>query len=209
MKIICFIALFFTPLIQTQPIGQPGKESQGNEAWKLEKDKDGIKVYTRHVEGYQIKEFKAVSIIEAKMEDILTLVLDAEHYAEWMSNTTSAKTIKTEENGDFLVYYQLSLPWPMQDRDAISQNQIISGTDSTVIRTVLLPDYLPADSKLVRMKVANGGWVFKPLADNRCHLTYQFVADPSTKVPGWIANLFVVESPYKTIFNLKERLEKK
>ena len=205
---ICVAILLLAPLFQPNLVGQNGVESQVDEPWKLEKDKNDVKVYTRHVDGYEIKEFKATSIIEAPMEDILAVVIDAEHYAEWMSNTTSAKTIKMEENGNFLVYYQLSLPWPMKDRDAISQNQIINGTDSTVIHTILLPDYLPEDPKLIRMKVANGGWIIKRLADNRCHLTYQFVADPMTKVPAWIANLFVVESPYETIFNLKERLEK-
>lgn len=208
MKIIYLTALLLAPFFQANPVGQDGGERQGNEPWKLEKDKNGVKVYTRHVEGYAIKEFKATSIIEAQMEDIVAVVIDAEHYAEWMSNTTSAKTIKTKENGDFLVYYKLALPWPMQDRDAISQNQILSGADSTVIHTVLLPDYLPEDPKLIRMKVVNGGWVIKRLADNRCHLTYQFVTNPSTKVPGWIANLFIVVSPYETVSNLKERLEK-
>ena len=199
-----FIASLLTPTITSNADFQ---KKVNDSEWKLEKDKNGIKVYTRHVEGYVIKEFKAIATIEASIEVVLAEVMDAEHLEEWMANISSARTIENKKNGDIIMYYQLALPWPMQDRDAISENHIIRGADSTIVKTILKPDYLPEEPDLIRMRSANGGWVLKPLANNRCHVTYQFVANPSTKVPGWIANMFIVDSPYQTIRNLKERLE--
>lgn len=199
-----FVVSSLAPMLDS---GSDFQKKTNDSEWKLEKDKNGIKIYTRHVEGYVIKEFKAIAIIEADIEIVLAEIMDAEHLEEWMANISTARTIENKKNGDIIMYYQLALPWPMQDRDAISENHIIRGADSTIVKTILKPDYLPEEPDLIRMRSANGGWVLKQLANNRCHVTYQFVANPSTKVPGWIANMFIVDSPYQTIRNLKERLE--
>ena len=206
---MAIFSFFVASLLAHTLDGGPDFQKKTNDSeWKLEKDKNGIKIYTRHVEGYVIKEFKAIAIVEADIEVVLAEVLDADHLEEWMSNIATARNIEIKKNGDYIMYYQLALPWPMQDRDAISENRIIRGADSTIVITTMRPDYLPEDPDLIRMRSATGGWVLKPIAKNRCQVIYQFVANPSTKVPGWIANMFIVDSPYETIKNLKERLEK-
>ena len=44
--------------------------AQGN--WKLEKDKDGIKVWTRKQANSNLKEYKGVMVIQSNMDKLVT-----------------------------------------------------------------------------------------------------------------------------------------
>ncbi len=61
--------------------------------------------------------------------------------------------------------------------------------------------------KLVPISHVAGYWQFTKVEDNITDVVYQFVSDPGGNIPDWLVNSFVVQSPYHTLENLRERLE--
>ena len=179
----------------------------GQEEWQKEKDKNNIQVFTRFRDGYKIKEFKAVTEINAPAEKTLEVILAADSFDGWMSNIKNSKILRELKDNQILTYYQISVPWPMQNRDAIGDMQITASDSGYQVKITVLNDYLPEYPRLVRMHDAEGFWDIQKLSDESCHVTYQFVADPEGSVPAWIANMFVVDGPYQTLLNLRGILE--
>lgn len=62
--------------------------------WKLRKDKNGIKVFTRDVEGSKFKEFKAIVEIKTSMSTILSVFDDVDAYDKWIPNLAEQKLIQ-------------------------------------------------------------------------------------------------------------------
>lgn len=60
-----------------------------SDGWKLEKDKDGIQVYTRLTEGRKIKEFRAVTRVNASLTSVVALVRDADAAKDWYNHVES------------------------------------------------------------------------------------------------------------------------
>lgn len=48
--------------------------------WKLSKDQNGIKIYSRQVEGYSIEELKTEMNVKAPMNAVVAVIMDANNY---------------------------------------------------------------------------------------------------------------------------------
>jgi len=56
--------------------------SEENE-WNLAIDKNGIKVYERYKEGFDVKEVKSISTIQAPFQLVIDLYEDSDLYEDW------------------------------------------------------------------------------------------------------------------------------
>lgn len=176
--------------------------------WKLAKEKHDIKIYTRKVEGYKMKEFKAVTTIEATPERLQGVFRDVDNYPKWMPDLNQSKVIKSESEYDFYVYTESHIPWPYSNRDAITRTVLFWEGDTLYERLYGYPDLIAEENGLVRVPVSEGLWTFKPNSSGGSDIIYQYQGDPGGNIPGWIINLFIVDGPYKTLTGLKEYLQK-
>ena len=69
-----------------------------------------------------------------------------------------------------------------------------------------VPNYIPGKEDFIRLKTAKGSWEITPLKDNKTQIKYQVMADPEGSLPPMIINMFIVDGPYTTLQNLKERI---
>jgi hypothetical protein len=175
--------------------------------WKLEKDKNGIKVFTRVAEGSKFKEYKSETEIEASPEKLLEILLDVEKYPEWMANVDVADILDQEGEENYYIYSMVNVPWPFEDRDEVTLSEVSkdSGSGTITIRIEILPDYIGETKGVVRIPSGKGLWVFKPLENGKTWVYHQFRGDPGGNIPAWIANMFMVDGPYKTMIGLQER----
>jgi hypothetical protein len=185
-----------------------GSFAQSDESWELQKDKENIKVFTRAQEGWPIKGFRAETKIKASKEALIETVLNAKEFTAWMNDMKKSSVLETKPDGTVITYYELGIPWPMQNRDAVAAMQVREEDETTYVEVDILTDYLPEYPKLVRMTKSVGFWSFTESQNGSIDVVYQFIADPEGNVPGWLANLFLVDGPYQTLTNLRERLEK-
>jgi len=193
----CFIALAGI-VLSFSGIGQKG--------WKLEKDKDGITVYTRDSDKSTFDEFRATMQLNQSIHSFVAVMRDVESLHEWAYNVKNAKPLMLL--GESLQYYysEVSIPFPFTDRDGIYRNRYTWKSDSSllVIDIDILPDYIEKKEDLVRIPFGKGFWRVKVLDDKRIDITFQMVVDPGGSVPSWLANMFVNETPTYTLTKLRE-----
>ena len=177
--------------------------SQNNE-WKFEFEKDEIKVYTRHVEGFALKAFKGEMKIDASVDELLPVIFDVENYPKWCYKTSAAKLIKREGNKIFYSYLSETPPL-INDREAYFCSEVVADSSkaSTIVTMKIVDSKQPVPKGTVRMPYASGSWIFTPLDNAKTLVVFQMHADPGGMIPAWLANLASVESPWVTLDNFR------
>ena len=185
----------------------PGKA--GDEGWQLAKDVNGIRVYTRSVEGLNVNEFKAITTVDASLSAIVAVFTDVPSYPTWLFNCIAAEVLERNAPERFKYHLETKAPFPFDNRDMVQQLSIQQNPDTKVVRVQLenLPAFIDTIDGIVRMPVAEGFWVLKPLSAQQVELTFQYRFDPGGNIPAWAVNMFLVKSPYETLTNLRERLK--
>ena len=205
------LILSFTLLIVVPSLIKPTTKHvpPGPYDWKLAKNKNNVKVYTREKEGSDFKEFKAITTVTATMSQVQAVLNDVESYTEWIADMKSSVALKTISPNERIDRYELDLPWPFEDRDMIMHYKLTQDTKnkSTVIILKGKADYIPHKKGFIRMKSAKGFWKITPKSSTETIVKYQFVADPSGSLPAWVVNMFIVDGPYKTLTALKEKVK--
>ena len=92
-----------------------------NSEWGIEKNKNGIRVYTRKTDASPIKEFKAITMIDASFKTLVKILDDSDNYSNWIANCDFSKTLKKVSDGERIDYAKIKVPWPLSDRDMISK----------------------------------------------------------------------------------------
>ncbi len=178
--------------------------------WKLSKEKDGIKVFTKSNDSSGIKEFKAVTSIKADISQLVKIINDVENYPGWLANCRSSNTYKIINETTRIDYLKTAVPWPLNDRDAVFEFKITIDTDEYFEATMnSVPGIIPEKKDIVRIRKAKGKWIFKKSDKKMVDITYQFYGDPEGNIPTAIINLFIVNGPYKTLLNIKNQCNSK
>ena len=181
--------------------------SHAQDAWKLEKNGNSIKVYTKPVKGYDIKEFKAYTYIKASPEKLLAIINNADKFNQWIDKVEESKLLKKPASNVFIVYLTLGMPIGVSDRDMVLRNEVkrLKGGGYKIDVTSAWNQY-PEQEDFVRIKKAYGYWIIKP-EKGATKVAYRFFSDPAGSLPTWIVNMFLVDGPYKTLTNLKKMFE--
>jgi len=172
--------------------------------WTLEKQQDGISVYTRPVAGSGIKEFKGEAEISSPVDAILRVLRDSDGFKDWFPNCPESKLLAREENVSYQ-YSVMSTPWPLSDRDNIfrSETRRSPGSGVVVIEVTAAPDYSPERGGRVRVRKARGSWKLEPVAKDRTRVTFTMHLEPGGGIPEWMINARVVGTPFEALTNLR------
>ena len=177
--------------------------------WKLERDKEGIKVYSSNYPGSKIKSLKVVCIVESTLSQLAAVMLDIKNQDEWFYHTKS--TILKEVSPTELYYHaELSFPFPISNRDFI-EHIVLSQNATTRVLTMTvenLPDYIPLRKGFVRVLQSDCQWVVTPLAKKSLQVEFTLFADPAGSIPVWLVNAMSYYGPYETFKKLKTQLLK-
>ncbi len=175
-------------------------------AWEIAKDKNGIAVYTRHLEGSRFKEYKAVNFMRSSLSSLVALVDDAESYPDWIHTCSEGKLLKRISERETYKYTINEAPWPVSDRDAVVHHIIDQNHDSGVITIHITgkPFYIAKKEGLLRVERIKGFWQFIPMESGQTKVIYQVHTEPGGSIPAWLLNSIVVSQPYQTILNMKQ-----
>lgn len=189
-------------LLLLAPIFIIGQDSK----WDLKKEKNGIQIYTRP-SSTGVNDSKAVTTIEASAEKVISILRDAGNHANWMAATGASKVLELENESSYKVYYISDAPWPVNDRDLVSQWTVVETEEKVIISSEPVNDYLDEDEDYVRLTDCWTRWEIFPVNDNQCKLVYYGHVDPAGSIPDWLANATATETPYKSLLALKEKVE--
>lgn len=175
-------------------------------AWELAQDKNGIRVYTRSVDRSSFKEYRAVMNVNTSLSSLIALVDDISSCPDWIHTCEEGRLLKRVSPEETYTYTINKAPWPVKDRDAVVRNAFTHDPEnqSVTITITGVPDYIPGEKGLVRVKMIQGYWRFTPVENNMVQVVYQVHNDPGGNLPSWLVNSVVVSQPYNTLLNMKK-----
>jgi len=109
--------------------------------WQLQKDHNGIQVYTRDVqlESYSAdvdsvqKAFRGVAIINTSIKKVLNAMRDVENFDQWLHNCYEPRIVETRPNDTRIVYQKTKTPWPTDDRDSVLEQTLLKQGSAYVL----------------------------------------------------------------------------
>jgi len=177
--------------------------------WELDKQENGIDIYTRPVEGSGIKEFKGTADVAADVDAVLQVLRDSDRFKDWFPNTADSRLLAREGNVTHQ-YSVMATPWPISNRDNVFRSELTRDEATGVVDIVVAaaPDFYPVQEGKVRVRKANGMWRLEPIAPGKTRVTFRMHLEPGGGIPEWIINARVVASPFEALTNLRGMLAK-
>ncbi len=173
------------------------------QSWFLNKDNNGVQVYSRETKGSEYRTFKGVVRINASMMEVVAVLKNIETYQKWFAYTKKVKLLKKEKNIQYL-YLESEFPWPYRNRDMVYLIKFTQINPSAINITLTgVPNYIAAKKGIVRMKQA-GGSLLLTAQDNKIEVVYVFHSEPGGNIPIWLANKALLDLPFKTLRNLNK-----
>jgi hypothetical protein len=165
--------------------------------WQLAAEPDGVKVYRRDREGTEVKEMKAIGLIDASPKEVWDVVRDLENYPKQMPYTAEAKVLnRTENDKEVLFYSRLNTPL-VAERDYIILLKDesdwkdgkgfykVSWTAAEKEKDTLVPE----KKDVVRVRLNDGYWLLEPREDGKkTFATYYVYTAPGGTIPTFIVN---------------------
>lgn len=184
-----------------------GTLSLSNTDWELQKNLDGIKVYTRSVDDWDIQEFKVITILNVKRYIIFDVLMNVAEYSNWYPDIIESQVLNKVSNNEIYCYSKIDVPWPSTDRDGESHFKAVHNNEdkTTIISMEACSKYKAKQEGYIRMTKGYGFWKLTSKGDQTV-VHYQYLSDPGGSIPAWLINMFIVDNPYNTVKALKEKV---
>ena len=188
------------------------------ETWQLEKEADGIAIYTRAVQGADIREFKGELIIDTSLASLLAVFQDTENFPQWNHQCSQATLLKRVNLYERYHYQNLKLPFPVKNRDLVIHSKVQQSKDKILIHSRIAKDFCATQttpqcekinqSKNIKINYAKGTHQFIPQALGGVKVIWQQHIDPAGKIPTFLVNKLLVDIPYITLNKLRKFVKK-
>jgi hypothetical protein len=193
---------------------------QAEPRWELAADPPGVKVYRRDKEGSEVKEMKAIGLIDASPKEVWDVVRDLENYPTQMPYTAEVKVLSRSE-GDKEIWFYSRLNTPLvSERDYV----IILKDESdwkedlkgfykvtwTAAPEKETDEKVALKKEVVRVRVNDGYWLLEPREEGKkTFATYYVFTNPGGSIPTFIINKANGMAVPKVFDAIKETVAKK
>jgi hypothetical protein len=178
--------------------------------WTLQKNENGIKVYTKAVEGTGIKEVRVVNKVKSSLSGMVALLLDSRNYTNWIYECTVSRPLKVVSEIEMYNYQVTDFPWPVSDRDLICNFKITQDPVTKIVSFIKtgIPEYIPEKDSYVRIKNFLSSYKLTPLSDDSVKVELEMRVDPGGGIPTWLINANIVMAPYKSTVTMLDQIPK-
>jgi hypothetical protein len=182
--------------------------AQSEEQWALEKSQGQIEVLSRHISQdgslQPQKEIWAKTVVKASPSALLRLLNDLRQAPQWIDNCIDVSLLKGGDSNINVVQSTFKAPWPMQNRDMVTQSITHINGDSIVIIIQDVGQQYPKQKNTVRMTNIQGQWTVSKIDPDLIEINYQGTGNASGNVPLWLANKVLIDSTYQTFLQLSD-----
>lgn len=182
--------------------------SQKKNDWKLEKDKNGIRVYSRHLTGSKLKEVKVNCEINATLSQLVAFISDIDHYKEAVYRVANASLVKRVSDREFYYYSETQMVWPVSNRDLVihMEFEMDRAARTLRIRGENAPEVVPSKKGIVRIPYWRSLWTVQEINNKRLRIEYVFTVDPGGELPLWLVNALIAVGPYQSFSGMEQLL---
>jgi hypothetical protein len=186
----------------------PGVALATDVAWTLQREDDGISLYSREVADSPFLAVKVIATIDAPAEKVAQLLGDGNGCSPWRAMCKSSEVLETVSDSERLIYLVLDLPWPVSDRDlvvrSIAQVDEQAGTLHVKLESASaehpVQEYVRAQS--------SGEYALKVLGATRSEFTYIQHTDIGGDLSPDMINPSLLSETFEDIRRLQQLAEK-
>lgn len=185
-------------------------EQHNDSDWKKVKESEGIMVFTRTSDSTDLKMVKVVAEAKANLSSLVALVKDINNHKNWFYFYKLSKILKKYSETHWIYYGQTNVPWPLSDRDIVS-NVVLHQDSITKVVTITshtLNNYYPVQKDFVRIPFAYLQWKFVPLEDGNVKIILVVEVNVGGKIPLWLMKATATKGPFHTMKNFLREVKK-
>ena len=176
------------------------------DGWLLERNKKGIKVFTRKGKWSKLRDSKADMLVpNTSVEDIIKLLTDFDNFPNWLPRCRFGKVVARLSDSEFIGYMVFKSPWPVADRDCAVRVKVEQdpATGAVTIHETSEPHQVTRKSDVVRIEQLNSVWHLVPQG-NDVQVTNEYATNPGGNIPEWLTNTQSVESPFDVFSTIQQ-----
>jgi hypothetical protein len=166
--------------------------------WLLEREKKGIKVFTKKSRWGKLRDSKAEMLLpNAKIDELVKFICDFDNYPNWVPRCREAKVLARISDNEFIAYMIFRSPWPVADRDCVVRVKLTRdpATGTVNIHETSEPKYINRRSNVIRIEQMYSNWRIVPQAGGLM-VTNEYSTNPGGSIPDWLTNTQSVDNPY-------------
>lgn len=178
--------------------------AQGN--WEMVKQKDGIVIHNRKMEGSKLKEFKGTTVVNATMDEVLDVLQNYKMHDKFVYKCRKGSVELLKKSGnDLYTYMIIETPWPASNRDLVTlyHTQAPAKDGSVTIQVTSVNGMKPVQKGIVRVEDMKGYWKVTPLGNGKVEVMHQAYSRPGGNVPDGMANSAAVDAPFDMLTKFK------
>jgi hypothetical protein len=187
----------------------PGPAISGSD-WKTVINEEGITVETRSVDGSDVDEFRAITVIEKPIEVVGELLADVPNQVNWIKDCVEVKIVSQESEHNLVQYYVIKTPWPLNYRDVvfITKTRVDWQAGYVDVASIATAEPLePVRPGVLRITSSEQHWIFQRLTPERTMVVFTNTTNPGGAIPAFVANAFSRDMPFHTLRNMKAAVE--
>ncbi|MEK6623902.1 MAG: START domain-containing protein [Bdellovibrionota bacterium] len=174
-----------------------------NAEWKKIKNRKGVDVFEGVIANSPVVAFRGVSVIDAPIGKVVSVIHDVSRIKEWMSDLAGSRVLERKSVLEKIEYNHTKTPWPLDDRDFVySVKVVINKEEKSVdilVENATHPDAPPVKG-IVRGTLHSSRYYLKSIDNGtRTHIEVEVLADPNGNIPKWVVNLFQSAWPSNTV----------
>lgn len=171
--------------------------------WKKVKSDSEIYIYELKKENYDLKHFKAQTIINQDIDTLLAVLQDTEACSIWVFNCIKSEMVNMIDVRQRIYHTVIHSPLWFKDRDFYLQSNASYDPNQRLINISLesKPNFSNKIKGFVRVDEVEMRWVLKYLDKNMTLVTYQVYIEPKLPIKV-INNKFILKSVFKTMQGL-------
>jgi ribosome-associated toxin RatA of RatAB toxin-antitoxin module len=173
--------------------------------WVYEREKKGIKVFTRKGKWGNFRDSRATMLVTSKPEQLLSVLTDFDNYKSWYPRCSASRIVARLNENEMIVQMHFNAPWPIKDRDCVIRVRVQKDKDGTItIFQTSEPKYIREESDVVRIQQIQAVWKLSP-RNGGTEVTNEYSSNPGGNIPDWMTNTQSVETPIATFESLQEK----
>lgn len=175
-------------------------------AWEMVKQKDGITIHNRRMEGTKLKEYKGTVVVNASMKEVLDVLQNYKMHDRFVYKCKKGSVEMLKKSGnDLYTYMIIETPWPASNRDLVTHyhTHAPAKDGSVTIVVSAVNGMRPVYKGIVRVDDMKGYWKVTPLSDGKVEVVHQAYSKPGGNVPEGMANSASVDAPFDMMTKLK------
>jgi hypothetical protein len=178
----------------------------GDEGWKLRKDKNGIKIYTRPTHVSPVNAFKGVMEIKADISAMTAFLMDIDNYPVWVEMCADSKVIKQFSVTERYMYNTSHFPWPVKDRDVVTYRKWFQDPETLSVQVDFVgsTDFIPPQEGMLRLPLLVGYYQLTQKENGNLEVIFESIAEAGGWIPSFVINWTIVGMPYRTFTKFQE-----